>query len=130
MTLEEKQKALELRKQGKGYGEIAKNIGVSKSSITTFLKRDYLSETCPICGKKIIQKNGHRKRKFCSDKCRIESWKISKDNKFGNIEKTCRYCGCHFLSYVSKDTKYCSRKCYLNDIRKEVSENEQSFKNE
>ena len=130
MTLEEKQKALELRKQGKGYGEIAKTIGVSKSSITTFLKRDNLSETCPICGKKIIQKNGHRKRKFCSDKCRIESWKISKDNKFGNIEKTCRYCGCHFLSYVSKDAKYCSRKCYLNDIRKEVSENEQSFKNE
>ena len=57
MTLEEKQKALELRKQNKGYGEIAKIIGVSKSTITTFLKRDYLSETCPICGKKIIQKN-------------------------------------------------------------------------
>ena len=130
MTLEEKQKVLELRKLNKGYGEIAKILGVSKSSITTFLKRDNLSETCLNCGKKIIQTKGHRKRKFCSDKCRIESWKISKDNKFGNIEKTCRYCGCHFLSYVSKDTKYCSRKCYLNDIRKEVSENEQSFKNE
>ena len=63
MTLEEKQKALELRKQGKGYGEIAKIIGVTKSSVTTFLRRDNLSETCPICGKKIIQKNGHRKKK-------------------------------------------------------------------
>ena len=30
MTLEEKQRALELRKQGEGYGEIAKIIGVSK----------------------------------------------------------------------------------------------------
>ena len=79
MTLEEKQKALELRKQGKGYGEIAKIIGVSKSSITTFLKRDNLSEKCPICGKKIIQINGHRKKKFYSDKCRNEYWKISKD---------------------------------------------------
>ena len=58
MTLEEKQKALDLRKQNKGYGEIAKIIGVSKSTITTFLKRDNLSETCPICGKKIIQKMG------------------------------------------------------------------------
>ena len=56
MTLEEKQKVLELRKLNKGYGEIAKILGVSKSSITTFLKRDNLSETCPICGKKIIQK--------------------------------------------------------------------------
>ena len=55
MTLEEKQKALELRKQNKGYVEIAKIIGVSKSSITTFLKRDNLSKTCPICGKKIMQ---------------------------------------------------------------------------
>ena len=52
MTLEEKQKALELRKQGKGYGEIAKIIGVSKSSIATFLRRDNLSVKCPICGKK------------------------------------------------------------------------------
>lgn len=58
MTLEEKQKALDLRKQNKGYGEIAKIIGVSKSTITTFLKRDNLSETCPICGKKLFKKMG------------------------------------------------------------------------
>lgn len=53
MTLEEKQKVLELRKQGKDYGEIAKIIGVSKSSIATFLRRDNLSVKCPICDKKM-----------------------------------------------------------------------------
>ena len=49
MTLEEKQKALDLRKQNKGYGEIAKIIEIyMKNTFYTFKK--YL------CKKPLIDK--------------------------------------------------------------------------
>ena len=122
--MNEKAMIIYLHTEGLFFTQIAKQLDLSVNTVKSFYNRNKDKQFCLFCGASIEQPPRTRLKKFCSDKCRIESWKISKDNKFGNIEKTCRYCGCHFLSYVSKDAKYCSRKCYLNDVRKEVPEYE------
>ena len=40
MTNEDKTIILKLRDEGKGYGEIAKLTGISKNSITAFIRRE------------------------------------------------------------------------------------------
>lgn len=76
MTNEDKTIILKLRDEGKGYGEIAKITGISKNSISAFLRRDADKkyDRCLACGKKLIQTPGHRQKLFCNDNCRKLNW--------------------------------------------------------
>lgn len=68
---------------------------------------------CLNCGTLFISNKNTRNngKKYCSALCR----KI-----YCGIIKTCKNCGKTFESYYRKDTtKYCSRSCYREDIRKE-----------
>ena len=54
MTLEEKSKIYQLKKEGYGYKKIASELGISVSSVQSFLKRNPvdidLLGTCKRCG--------------------------------------------------------------------------------
>ena len=76
-----------LRQAGRSYAEIAGELGISKNTVKTFCRRNGLTveaenvpvtETsdqlegrlCPTCGKQVIQTQGRKEKKFCSDTCR------------------------------------------------------------
>lgn len=111
MTLDEKQKAIELREAGKSYKEIADILGVAKSTISTlFQRRKPEGKRCQCCGSRIKNANTGRK-KFCSDKCRKSWWK-SNGNHHKSQETICENCGNKFINHESKERRFCSFSCY------------------
>ena len=119
MTNEDKTIILKLRDEGKGYGEIAKITGISKNSISTFLRRkaDKEYDRCLACGKKLIQTPGHRQKLFCNDNCRKLNW-IQKGRKSIKMKPfKCKFCGRTFFGYESQHPSFCSRECYFKSRR-------------
>ena len=85
MTEEQKRKVSDLRRAGMGYTETARLAGVSRDAVRSFCRRnglagkaagDGLAEgqaqegTCRECGKPLQQKEGVKRRAFCSRECR------------------------------------------------------------
>lgn len=81
MTEAEKLRIHKLSQEGLGYKKIAAALALPVNSVKTYLRRHPAGENaaavpdiCERCGKPIIQ-TPHRKRKrFCSDSCRISWW--------------------------------------------------------
>lgn len=57
---------------------------------------------CLICGKE------HNNKKYCSEKCQYEAYKVKKIER---INVKCLNCGNQFESLKTMQKKYCSRKC-------------------
>ena len=134
MTPDEKSRLTAMRKAGRSYTEIADELGISKNTIKTFCRRKGLApeaegmpeETttapatdrlCPQCGKPVIQPEGRKQKKFCSDTCRNRWW-----NSYMNMVKrkaiyeyTCPTCGSAFTAYGNSHRKYCCHECYIAD---------------
>ena len=115
MTEQEKMQIKKMRDAGCSYGVISSELGISRSTISTFLKTlDSPPNCCLECGKKLVHIEGHRRKKYCSDKRRH-----SYNKKFGNnnvnmsYETECAYCHKKFKTYKSLKKKYCSWDCYL-----------------
>lgn len=132
MTLEEKNKIIELRKQGLGYKSIAKALSLTPSAIryvcSTQEKEDALAGSCKNCGIKIMSITGRKKRVFCSDKCRLMWWNNHKEqvNKKAFYTIVCKGCGKEFISYGNKKRQFCSFECYAKSrVKKEGECNEQ-----
>jgi len=116
MTNKEKLQIQELKAKGYGYGTIAKELGLSKSTVSSFCKVQDLGLTyCLMCGAKLKQTKGHRQKKYCSDKCRRNYWRIHKEDVRKNPTLECECPTCHkkFMAYKSKKAKFCSISCYL-----------------
>ena len=72
---------------------------------------------CQNCSAVLKQPEHGKKKRFCSDKCRLEWWSKNYElHNFGS-EKVysfiCRGCGKKFTSYSNKSRKYCSHECYI-----------------
>lgn len=108
----EKKRILELKEAGYGYGSIAKQLGISKSTISSFLKSLSGYSVCKCCGKKFIQPAGVRAKVFCCDKYR----RIQAKGKplVTGCEVECLCCHKRFYSYRSLKRKFCSRYCFEN----------------
>ena len=124
MTNKEKQTILEMRKQGIGYGTIAQELGVSKSTISSYCARMNVSKTdfnkmkrCLCCDDLFHQTTKTKEKKFCSKACCQKWWNEhpEKVNRKANYNIMCRECGKSFVSYGFKDRKFCSRKCYIQN---------------
>ena len=129
MTQNEKNKIIELRNQGKGYGEIAKELGISKSTVSTFLSRSKIEDNnyryCKQCGEKITTDNT-KTRIFCCYECRDKWWNNNRD-KLKSKDKykfKCIECGTEFISYKHVNQKFCSRECYIKHRFKGGASNE------
>ena len=111
----------ELKSQGLNTPEISRELGVSLSTINSYLRRHPAPPgmiACKQCGKLIPLTPGRKKRVFCSDKCRHQWWNSRRYGEQRNlIVKSCACCGKEFVSYASDNRKYCSTVCYHNARR-------------
>ena len=72
------------------------------------------NSVCLFCGKPLNDFDPHKPNaQFCDKKCK-DSYQTEELRKQG-FEKICPYCR---KTFVAKDKKYCSRDCYLKDVRK------------
>ena len=122
MTSEEKNRVLKMRASGMGYKMISKETGLSVSTIASFCKRPGgdTGENCLQCGAKLTNIPHKKRKKFCSDRCRMLWWHSHPDriNKQAYYHLICQHCGKEFLSYGNDHRKYCSRECYAEHRRK------------
>lgn len=121
MTLEEKNKIYQLKKEGYGYKKIANELGLSASSVQSFLKRNPMDldllGTCKRCGMTIQSIKGKKRKQFCSDRCRWDWWNshIKEVNKKAFYTLTCKHCGKEFTAYGNQKRVYCCHDCYIKD---------------
>ena len=132
MTSDQKQMIVRLREQGYGYTAIAKAAGLSKGNVRDYCRAHGLTglrgtpaasldiTPCMNCGKPIIQKPKVKRRKFCSDRCRMDWWSAHRDMLQHNAVYSfiCPQCGMQFKSYGYAHRKYCSRQCMADARRK------------
>ena len=98
MTNEQKTLIQKMRADGKGYRAIAGALNVSMSTVVSFCKSHDVNDafdSCPQCGKRLINTPHHKKKKFCSDKCRMLWWNSHLDevNRQAYYRFVCPNCG-------------------------------------
>ena len=109
MTNEQKYKIAELRQSGYGYANIADALGLTKNQVSAYCRRAGLTGTkaavgmtdvpasncCRNCGKPLMQVDGRKPVKFCSEACRIHWWNTHPDavDKKAFYDFTCACCG-------------------------------------
>ncbi|MCE5344507.1 MAG: RNA polymerase subunit sigma-70 [Eubacteriales bacterium] len=122
----EKRTITRLREGGKSYAEIAENLHLSVNTVKSFclrggvktlqaLRKEADPSRCMQCHKPIEQQTGHKRKRFCSDRCRLQWWNQHRAqmNRKSCAEKTCAHCGNAFVSYPHEERKYCSHACYI-----------------
>jgi rRNA maturation endonuclease Nob1 len=121
MTDKDKKHLAELRDQGYTYQQIAEASGIGLSSVKMFFKRNNTpaddSGLCAQC-KKRLEKDAPKKKRFCSEKCRIKWW-AEHPEQLSNAREhqyKCPFCGKVFYSY--KPAKFCSLTCYHRSRQK------------
>lgn len=121
MTMKQKQQITAMRRSGVSYGKIAADIGISEGTVKSFCRRNNLSAVpepndgvCPHCGVPLVHIAKAKKKRFCSDQCRLAWWNAHPEavNRKAIYKFTCGKCGATFESYGDKNRKYCSRACY------------------
>lgn len=128
----EKKTIKELWMRGFGSTRISKVLGISVNTVKSYCRRHGYSgdrqqvpktETnnenakarCKYCGISFFQKNGTKKKCFCSDKCRMAWWNSHQDlvKRKAVYIFVCKNCGKEFQAYGNKQRKYCSHQCYI-----------------
>ena len=129
MTEAERERITELRYNGYGYKKISSLTGLPQNTVKSFCRRhpivnegltDHLNQ-CMNCGKPLAQTPHKRKKKFCSDRCRMAWWNAhpEKVNRKAYYTVVCRQCGKRFESYGNANRRFCSLLCYAEYRRKE-----------
>lgn len=130
MTNIQKEQIQKMRQEGQSYSKIALNLGISENTIKSYCRRKNLGANkitkqsreqeihtlCKHCGKSLMQGTRGQPKKFCSDNCRREWWKIN-DTKYERkafYKLKCIGCGKEFESYGNKSRKFCGHTCYIN----------------
>lgn len=126
MTDHQKQSIRELRGSGLGYKRISQDLELPVGTVKSFCRREnimaavptaYKENQCRQCGKPLIQKSKVKRRKFCSDDCRVRWWTehpCSKKEDSKSIRaEICEKCGKTFAAYGNAPRKYCSHSCYV-----------------
>lgn len=122
MTNEQKMRLEQLRAEGFGYKRMAAELGLSLNTVQSYCRRhptemnapERLPENgCLCCGAYLNHTPGARKRKFCSDRCRITWWNAHPEAgaKRKVREVACGFCGVHFFAVGEQTRMYCSRIC-------------------
>ncbi len=133
MTIDQLNMVDSLRRQGKGYKQIAGILGISENTVKSYLRRNPLviepvnvikkTETsivkhnCLQCGAPVRQNPGRKEKKFCSDACRNAWWNshLNEVKRKAIYHYICPACGKQFAVYGKKNRKYCSHNCYISD---------------
>lgn len=123
MTGEQKNQISNMRAKGIGYATIAGKLGLTKSQVSAYCRRNGLDgkmggvecdgDFCRNCGKPLTHTPGKKKRKFCSTECRLAWWNANpeKMNHKAMYSYICPVCGSAFSAYGNAHRIYCSREC-------------------
>lgn len=112
-----------MRSHDKSAADIAIALGLSVNTVRSYIRRhppkDAVQVGCRQCGKPVMQHKGRKAKYFCSDRCRNAWWNAHPENvqRKAYYRLTCQFCGKEFVSYGSKNRKYCSRLCYADARR-------------
>ena len=123
MKEEIKQKIIDSRLAGKSYSTIAKALMLSENTIKSVCRRNISAATkkevilfCKTCGASLQIGLPGKPKKFCSESCRRDWWKMHDKQiarkAFYNIN--CEFCHKEFSSYGNNQRKFCSHECYIN----------------
>ncbi|MER0123339.1 RNA polymerase subunit sigma-70 [Streptococcus sp. ZJ93] len=128
MKLEQQSAIRQLRQDGLGYKAISHKLSISVNTIKSFCRREGLisqktntakisCDYCPVCAKSLTHISGKKKKKYCSDRCRMKWWNTHQEKvkrkAFSN--QICVGCLHSFTSYGNQKRKYCSHHCYITD---------------
>jgi len=127
ITNSQKERISHMRLEGESYAGIADALGLSRNTVKSFCLRNLhpeplevqavsaKSSNCTQCGKGFVFCPGHRKRRFCSDQCRMTWWNDHRDllKSKAVVVHSCVCCGKHFMGYERQRRKYCSHACYI-----------------
>jgi endogenous inhibitor of DNA gyrase (YacG/DUF329 family) len=94
LTEADKEKILKMRRNGLGYRNIAKVLGLNADTIKSFVRRNGLggilvdkerdiSDFCPVCGELLVQTPNKRRKTYCSDRCRLKGWQQRQRERSG-----------------------------------------------
>lgn len=100
--------------------KIAEQVGMSKNTVKSYLQRKKLPDVCLNCGTTLKHIPHHKKKKFCSDKCRMHYWNTHPQEmslKNATVIK-CESCGKEVFSYRKKPRRFCSRACAAEGRKK------------
>ena len=129
----QRERALLLRKNGMSLGKAAIETGLTKYAVrnidrgrddiatdNTIQDRMQNGQACLFCGGKIDQPEGAgRPRRFCSEYCRRQYWRLHRAEQKKRPEKVvtkiCVYCKKPFDVYGKNERKYCCRDHYMNE---------------
>ena len=110
-----------LRQSGESYSAIAAELDISVNTVKSYCRRNRISisadssvsDLCVNCGLPLTHVNGAKKKRFCSDKCRMTWWNAHLDavKRKAVYHFICPNCGSAFESYGNAHRKYCSRAC-------------------
>jgi len=126
MTIIQKRKVAYLREKGESYAAIAAAIGASENTVKSYCRRNGLGsgtvaqrtqtsgDICGYCGEPLHHTPGAKKKRFCSDQCRMKWWAKHPEavQKKAIYHFICLTCGKAFESYGNAHRQYCSRGCY------------------
>lgn len=113
MTNSEKMKIETLARAKMPASQIAEQLGLSKNTVKSYLQRRKNADVCLDCGVVLKQIEHHKKKKFCSDKCRMHYWNTHPQEMSHKNAVTiqCEHCGKDVFSYRRKPRRFCSRAC-------------------
>lgn len=115
MTTEEKNKALQMKRNGIGIREVEKVLNVRASTLQSLYERSKDTDVyfvCLECGKEAVNKKTRgRPKKYCSRKCAVRH--KSRNRPLSVLHK-CKSCGKEYHQLRGKNSIFCSRKCYLD----------------
>jgi len=115
---EQKQKIEYMRGMGESYAAIADALGISINTVKSYCRRNGLGsnsdDVCACCAKPLTHTPGHKKKRFCSDKCRMAWWTQHPEavKRKAVYHFVCPICGTEFESYGNAHRRYCSRACF------------------
>lgn len=130
MTEEQKKQIRSFRTAGMGYKRISAALDIPLGTVKSFCRRDEAdmlaimgyeaveqSESqsakpvCLRCGKPVIRIPGRKKRRFCSEACRVAYWRTQERSDSEQI--LCAGCG-KPLCGLDRHRKFCSHACYIH----------------
>ncbi len=117
MNNDQKQQLRLLRQQGLGYTKIAATLGVNANTVKSYCQRNNLGANpvgvCDYCAAPLRQTPGVKKRRFCTDQCRMAWWAKHPErvNRKAFYQFICTGCDTNFEAYGNGNRRFCSRAC-------------------
>ena len=121
MTNEQKKQIVVLHNRGSSLTEVADKLGLPIGTVKSFCRRNQMTSTaevvpqperipnsdgtvettkpnekCKRCGAQLERTPHHRRKLFCSDKCRLAWWHENRNLGKGTSDRTCQACSVTF----------------------------------